>query len=60
VVVAIQIIAGRGAGRGRDLDQAPVPIDSETGTAEMCCQAEEAVEPLGEHALGFRRLISEE
>ena len=48
------------AGRGRDLDQISVAINQETGPAEMRCQPEGAVEPLGEHAFGFRRLVSEE
>jgi hypothetical protein len=48
------------AGRGRDLDQISVSIDQETGLAEMRCQPEGAVEPLGEHAFGFRRLVSKE
>jgi hypothetical protein len=26
----------------------------------MCCQSEEAVEPLDEHAPGFQRLVSKE
>jgi hypothetical protein len=47
-------------GRGRDLDQISVAINQETGPAEMGCQPEGAVEPLGEHAFGFRRLVSEE
>jgi hypothetical protein len=44
------------AGRGRDLDQISVAIDQETGPAEMRCQPEGAVEPLGEHAFGFSDL----
>ena len=48
------------AGRGRDLDKILVAINQETGPAEMRCQPEGAVEPLGEHAFGFRRLVSEE
>ena len=46
------------AGRGRDLDQISVAIKQETGPAEMRCQPEGAVEPLGEHAFGFRRLVN--
>jgi hypothetical protein len=48
------------AGRSRDLDQISVAINQETGPAEMRCQPEGAVEPLSEHAFGFRRLVSEE
>jgi hypothetical protein len=48
------------AGRGRDLDKISVAINHETGPAEMRCQPEGAVEQLGEHAFGFRRLVSEE
>jgi hypothetical protein len=47
-------------GRGRDLDQISVAKKQETGPAEMRCQPEGAVEPLGEHAFGFRRLVSKE
>jgi hypothetical protein len=36
------------AGRGRDLDQISVAFNQETGPAEMSCQPEGAVEPLGE------------
>jgi hypothetical protein len=35
------------AGRGRDHDQISVAINQETGPAEMRCQPEGAVEPLG-------------
>jgi hypothetical protein len=38
------------AGRGRDLDQISAAINQETGPAEMRCQPEGAVEPLGKHA----------
>ena len=48
------------AGRGRDLNQISVAINQETGPAEMRRQPEGAVEPLGDHAFGFRRLVSEE
>jgi hypothetical protein len=48
------------AGRGRDLDQISVAINQETGPAEMRIQPEGAIEPLGVHAFGFRRLISKE
>jgi hypothetical protein len=48
------------AGRGRDLDQISVAINQETGPTEMRCQPEGALEPLGEHAFGFRRLFSKE
>jgi hypothetical protein len=48
------------AGRGRDLDQISVAINQETGPAEMRCQPKGAAEPLGEHAFGFRRVVSEE
>jgi hypothetical protein len=48
------------AGRGKDFDKILVAINKETGLAEMRCQPEGAVEPLGEHAFGFRRLVSKE
>ena len=48
------------AGRGRDLGQISVAIDQEAGPAEMRCQPKRAVEPLGEHSFGFRRLAGKE
>ena len=48
------------AGRGRDFNQISVAIYQETGPAEMRCQPEGAVEPLGEHAFGFRGLVGKE
>jgi hypothetical protein len=46
--------------RGRDLDQMSVAINQEVGPSEMRCQPEGAVEPLGEHAFGFRSLVGKE
>jgi hypothetical protein len=48
------------AGRGRDLDQISKAINQETGPAEVRYQSEGAVEPLGEHGFGFRRLVGKE
>ena len=45
------------AGKGSDLDQISVAIDQEAGPAKMRCQPERTVEPLGEHAFGFRRPV---
>jgi hypothetical protein len=44
----------------KELDHISVAIDQETGPAEMRCQPEGAVEPLGEHAFGFRKLVGKE
>jgi hypothetical protein len=46
------------AGRGRDLDKISVAINQETGPAEMRCQPEGAVEPLGEHAFPLKKINS--
>ena len=43
-----------------EIDQVSVAISQEMDPAETYCQAEGAVEPLGEHALGFGRLVDEE
>jgi hypothetical protein len=62
-VVAGEVVAATTrvlAGRSRDLDQISVAINEETGPAEVRCQPEGAVEPLGEHAFGFRRFVSKE
>jgi hypothetical protein len=48
------------AGMGRDLVQISVAIDQETGPAKMRCQPEGVVEPVGEHAFGFRKLAGKE
>ena len=54
-VVGGEVVAATSAlaGRGRELNQISA-IDPETGPAEERCQSEGAVEPLGEHAFGFR------
>jgi hypothetical protein len=46
--------------RGRDLDQISVAANQESGPAEMRCQPEGALEPLGEHAIGFRGPVGKE
>jgi hypothetical protein len=44
------------AGGGRDLSELSIAM----GPAEVPCQTKGAVEPLGEHALSFIRLVGEE
>jgi hypothetical protein len=56
VAATIRVLAGS----GRDLDQISVTIIQDTGPAEMRCQPEGAIEPLGENAFGFRRLVGKD
>jgi hypothetical protein len=62
VLVAVLVLVRQlgCAPAGDDGGQILVAINQETGPAEMRCQPEGAVEPLGEHAFGFRRLVSDE